>query len=216
VVPRDLSPETSSTEGLFPGPAVTPPAEIPTSKPQSETDPSTDTLFEEPAAPVAVPEADTKVTDDSFVEPTQPAADDTETPANEPTETEEPAAESNPLDNLFGPSTPAEEPAPPKEESDEPENTDPFGQLELPTLEVTASLAGSMPRPWTDLGTNFRCEARLVRMTSAGVFLEKASGELVELSFAELSDADLHFVREQVRAERAMLAPAHVAALESR
>lgn len=236
-VPSDPAPATSSTNELFPGPAVTPPAEEPATKPQRDTE----GLFDEPAAPVAEPRADaevteteekeTQTTEDLFVEPSQPTADETEeteaptteteTPeaeTKEPAaETEEPAAESNPLDELFGPSTPVEDPAPQKEESQEEESVesesiDPFGRQELPTLDVAPSLANSASRSWSDFRANFRCEARLVRVTTAGVFLAKESGERVEIAFAELSDADLNFVREQVRAQRALLAPALLAA----
>ena len=224
-VPDNAPSAAADTEELFPGPAPT--DAVPAAEPATNPGANTEGLFDEPAAPVEEPPAETEVTEaeetppteDLFVEPSQPAADETEeteTPTTEAetpeAETEEPAAESNPLDDLFGPSTPAEEPTPQKEESEEPESTDPFGRLELPTLDIAPSLAGSVFRSWSDFKANFRCEARLVRMTTTGVYLAKASGELVVIDLSQLSDADLNFVRDQIRAQRALLAPAHLAA----
>jgi hypothetical protein len=40
----------------------------------------------------------------------------------------------------------------------------------------------------------------------------KASGEMLEINFTDLSDDDLNFVRNQVLAQRDLLAPTQIAA----
>lgn len=222
-VPTETAPAASSTDELFPGPATTPPADVPAAQPQAEPKTNTDGLFDEPAATVEEPapeveETEAEVTEteeaqtteDLFVEPSQPAVEETKETESETieTETEDSATESDPLDDLFGPSTPAEEPAPKEEKQEEAESNDPFSWNEAPALEM----GPSMSRTWTDNEADIHCEARLVRMTTTSVFLSQESGELVELEFAELSDTDLNFVREQIRAQRALLAPTHLAA----
>jgi hypothetical protein len=248
--PAAVAPTT--TNELFPGPAATDQVTPPTSTP-AETTPTTEPappsrintegLFDEPVAEPAdstsTEEAQpSTTTEELFVEPSQPAPTDstesteeavtesTETKSEETTEetpTSNPPA-SNPLDELFSPSTPTTEPAPeaaPTDNTDtESESTDgeetekpasdpfdPFSQNELPAeLRLPGGLVSQDYRGWSDRANNFQVNARLVRMMAEGVFLADESGEYVAMSFAQLSDVDLSFVREQVRAQRVVLA----------
>jgi hypothetical protein len=242
------APPTTTNE-LFPGPAATDPVTPPTSTPADTTPtpepapPSrvnTEGLFDEPAAEPAdststeeTEPSTSTTTEELFVEPSQPAPSDsnesTEEAATESTETDETTEEapaSNPLDELFSPSTPATEPAPEAAPADETETDteaestegeetekpasdpfDPFSLNEFPAeLRVPGGLASQDFRGWSDRANNFQVNARLVRMTAEGVFLADEAGEYVAMSFAQLSDADLSFVREQVRAQRIVLA----------
>jgi hypothetical protein len=86
---------------------------------------------------------------------------------------------------------------------------DPFSQQELPDeLRAPGGLASHEFRNWSNREDDFRCGARLVGLAAYGVFLIQPSGEPVAMSFSQLSDADLSFVRAQVRAQRAVLARA--------
>ncbi len=206
----ELNTEESNFEELFPGPAPEQQRVTPDSlfdEPAAETEPA-----ETAPAPFAETPADettsaeTPTTEDMFAEPSQEAAESTETPVTEEavpeSETEEPATESNPLDDLF--SSPAVEtehepqtepqPETESEETEELQYDDPFGQLEF--------------RDWSDRAENISYHARLVRLSTEGVFLAQSSGEIIAVPFSQLSDADLGFVREQVRAQRALLARA--------
>ena len=234
---------TPSTTEVFPGPA--PVESTPARDPAVDTPTDSGGLFDEPAsvaAPtdLAPPAAtipavedttqETSVTDDLFVEPSQPASEpdssepapveevtETETETIESESTEEPATETDPLDELFGPSTPSTEPEPEtKPEAEDTEKAvdpfDPFSQQELPSeLRAPGGLASGEFRIWSNRAANFSCDARLVRLTTGGVFLTQPSGEFVAMSFSQLSDADISFVRAQVRAKRTVLARATAA-----
>jgi hypothetical protein len=234
-----------ATNDVFPGPAATDPTTPATTTPAvstpAETTPTTEPapattntegLFDEPAAepaesaPVEETESSTTTTtEELFVEPSQ-SRETTEETVIESTETEaeETPPAGDPLDELFSPSTPATEPAPEAESSDEnqtdTESTegeetetpaadpfDPFSHNETPSeLRAPGGLASQELRGWSDRANNFKVNARLVRMTADGVFLSDEAGEYVAMSFAQLSDSDLSFVREQVRAQRVVLA----------
>jgi hypothetical protein len=241
---------TTTTNEVFPGPAATDPVTPPTSTP-ADTTPTTEPtppsrintegLFDEPAAkpadstPTEDTESTTTTTEELFVEPSQPAPSDsnesteeatTESAETESEETAEETPASNPLDELFSPSTPAAEPAPEAAPADETETDteaestegeetekpasdpfDPFSQNELPVeLRLPGGLASQDFRGWSDRANNFQVNARLVRMSAEGVFLADEAGEYVAMSFSQLSDADLSFIREQVRAQRVVLA----------
>lgn len=216
-------------------PATTTPADVtPTPKPTT----GTDGLFDEPVTPVAEPDdtsipfadppaattestsaevevTETEGTEELFVEPSQDSSQDESVELDaEETVTEQPA--SDPLDDLFSPAKSTDEPAPKQEDETkeekpaESETFDPFSHNELPTLEIV--LADAELRSWSDRQAVEHCQAKLVSVTTEGIFVTKASGEMLELSFAELSDSDLNFVHNQVLAQRDLLAPTQLAA----
>jgi hypothetical protein len=241
-VPSEPATTPSTTEGIFPGPAPVesiqpqvPAAETPTDSGSLFDEPAPVATPTDTTAPAVTTPAvedtteESTVTEDLFVEPSQPASEpnssepapteevpeigtETETETLESESTEEPATESDPLDDLFGPSTPSTEPEPETKPEDEDTEKaadpfDPFSQQELPReLRAPGGLASSEFRNWSNRAASFSCDARLVRLTTDGVFLNQPSGEVVAMSFSQLSDADLSFVRAQVRAQRTMLA----------
>lgn len=199
----------SVTDDFFPGPAAepTPPAETtptevvpsagtPSAEPAADADDpfgAADTApelsVEEPAAEsgpadIETESAESVEIDDVFGEPAPSAAESvpvTEEETLEEESTEESAPATDPLDDLFGPSSAIEPPQP---------NEKAIGANRL----------------WTTRGETGHYEGRLVRMTTAGVFVLQPNGKLVALAFSELSDADLRFVRNQVQLERDLLA----------
>jgi hypothetical protein len=220
-------------------PATTTPAiETPAAKPSADTG----GLFDEPVTPVAEPDdtsipfadppaattestpaevevTETEGTEGLFVEPSQDSSQeesvkvDAEETVTEETVPEQPA--SDPLDDLFSPAESTDEPAPKQDETKEEkpaesETFDPFSHNELPTLEIV--LADAELRSWSDRQTVEHCQAKLISVTTEGIFVTKASGEMLEINFTDLSDADLNFVRNQVLAQRDLLAPTQLAA----
>ena len=220
-------------------PAATTPAVVtPTPKPAT----GTGGLFDEPVTPVAEPDdtsipfadppaattestpaevevTETEGTEELFVEPSQDSSQDesvefdAEETVTEETVPEQPA--SDPLDDLFSPADSTDEPAPKQDETKEEkpaesETFDPFSHNELPTLEIV--LADAELRSWSDRQAVEHCQAKLVSVTTEGIFVTKASGEMLEINFTDLSDDDLNFVRNQVLAQRDLLAPTQLAA----
>ncbi len=233
-----IFPGPAATPTTEPPAASAPTTEPPASKPRT----SPEVLFDEPVTPVAqpndvsIPLADppvpatnestpsvevtgTEETEGLFVEPSQAPLPDSsveveaEETVTEEAEPEQPAAD--PLDDLFGPSSPDDESAPKQDETleeqpAEAETFDPFSRNELPALEIV--FADTALRSWSNRQAIEHCQAKLVSVTTEGVFVVQASGELVEIGFAELSDADLNFVRNQILAQRDLLAPTQLAA----
>jgi hypothetical protein len=186
----------TTTEGLFEEPAAAEPA-------PAETEPEPTTTQPDPSAeaPPVVTESPETSADDLFGEPSQPADESTndrpaveeESAEEESTESESPEEPaSDPLDDLFGPSS----------ATDGPE----LDQEEFAPLHAAGGLASSEFRTWSDRSNDFQCEGRLVRMTTAGVFVAQSNGESVAIAFSQLSDADLGFVRTQLQAQRTLLA----------
>jgi hypothetical protein len=201
--PVEESPATSgtNTEGLFDEPA--PIAEPSKSQSEAENSPTSDTMTEDSAVPA-----------DLFVEPSRPAEDTTESSdAETQSDSNQTPPAEDPLDDLFAPPSPATDPAvepeskPDQPDGEETDRYDPFSQQELPTeLRVPGGLASHEFRNWSNRTASFHCDARLVRLTTDGVFLAEPSGGWVAMSFSQLSDADLSFVRAQIRAQRMVLA----------
>lgn len=81
---------------------------------------------------------------------------------------------------------------------------DPFGVSKFREDVIVLSAAGGMRsnanRTWSDNTSSFQCDARLVRVTTDSVVLQKSTGQKTHVPFARLSGDDLQFVREQVRA----------------
>lgn len=215
-------------------PATTTPAiETPAAKPSADTG----GLFDEPVTPVAEPDdssipfadppaattestpAEVEVTETEgmeglFVEPSQDSSQEESVKVDaEETVTEQPA--SDPLDDLFNPADSTDEPAPKQDETKEEKPAesdvfDPFGHNELPSLEIVLADAGL--RSWSNRDSVEHCRAKLISVTTEGIFVTKASGEMLEINFTALSDDDLIFVRNQVLAQRDLLAPTQLAA----
>jgi len=161
-----------------------------------EPEPELDSQFDAPRTPDPMPEesfSDDAPADDIFDEPA--AAEDS-------------PAEMDPLDEPL-PSTEEEMEVPENlapEDSDEiedPSFDDLFGQ---PVLSEPGGLASRAVRQWTDDGARFRCEARLQQVTAKTVVLVKSNGKRIAVYFSRLSDDDLQFVRQQVVAQRELLA----------
>jgi hypothetical protein len=234
-VPTTSTAETDSDE-LFPGPAAETPSPAGTeptpstpvqSAPADGAPPTTPAtgyeslpsdgagaLFDEPAAetqppPAAEPAATTPAPaaeDEVFGETSQPAdvspaenpvveeetieEESTEIEGSEAESTEQPAAD--PLDDLFGPSS----------SLDKPDQTHEVAAR----LETAGGLAIIESRQWSSRNGDFQCHGRLVRMTANGVFVIQPNGELMAIAFAQLSDADLAFVRGQLQTQRDLLA----------
>jgi hypothetical protein len=228
---EELFPGPAATDPTTPAvtvPATSTPSETaPTTEPAPPTT-NTEGLFDEPAAePVdSTPSEDTEsstTTEELFVEPSQ-SAEASEEAVTESTETEaeETPPAGDPLDELFSPSTPATDPAPEASPADDTESDsteaeetetpaadqfDPFSQNKLPSeLRAPGGLASQEYRGWSDRTNNFLVSARLVRMSADGVFLADQAGEYIAMSFSQLRDSDLSFVRDQVRAKRMVLA----------
>ncbi|WP_168205160.1 SHD1 domain-containing protein [Bythopirellula goksoeyrii] len=213
-VPQPEEPIDPPTEELFPGPV--PPADDAPLQVEPEKKSQIDELFEEPSATneptpsnePATPPQDS--TDALFVEPEQASAEEA-LPEEESTESEpsgESEDKSDSFEDLFGPTE--EEPTPePKTESEEKPAVDPFdpsGQKALPSvLEGTKSIAVKDPRYWSDCTSQFSCLAHLVSMNAEFVVLEKEAGDRIAVPLTQLSDADLAFVKEQVRNLRMVL-----------
>lgn len=229
------APADSPASDLFPGPApnVNVPLEDgPAAAPQTEPQPSN--ILPPVEQPAPQPRTDTS---DLFQSPSpQPEADFPQGPAPG-SETPAPQGESTgpgALDDIFGepvvPPNGAADEAPPANEvpaaedpaTDEAPTTDPlddlfglsfsqgnssihpeFGRL----LQAAGGFASDQPRNWSDRTDTFRCSGRLVRVTTDGVFIIQPDGELQGIGFSKLSDSDLAFVRDQVRAERALRLP---------
>ncbi|MCA9231027.1 MAG: hypothetical protein KDA57_10265 [Planctomycetales bacterium] len=209
-----------------PAPAVTPQPVIEsddTEVSESASEPDLDSLFDEPTPPEVEPAiddspAEAAPAEDVFDEPAAPEVDAPAEPlVEEPVSEVELPSEEDPLNQLFTPSDeevpaevpPAEEP----EESEEPEEPnkpvveDLFGQQQdQPVLHEPGGLASAATRWWTDDGAQFRCEAKLLKVTSKQVVLSKADGRVVAVPFTRLCDEDLRFVHQQVTAQREWLA----------
>lgn len=223
------TPESSSTgtEGLFDEP-VTPPASTP-----STSTPATDPADEVPYVETPSSTESSSSTDELFTEPSQsteepsttetdPATSDTmetsdSTENSDSPESEESEPAGSPLDELFGPSTTTEEPQIEEPKSEEPKTEEPNTESsdeseteEAEPMEVFDPFSKlDQPREfrtWTDRTAAEQTEGRLVRMNAGGVVVAQVSGRLVSLTFSQLSDADLEFVRDCVRIERAQLA----------
>jgi hypothetical protein len=210
---EEATPDRTNTEGLFDEPAPTTEPAPATSTPA--TPPATeDTTTEEPTR-------ESSETEGLFEESTPPAEESTEDsndttpegqPESETPETEDSEQPADPLDELFGPSAPAEDPAPESppestEDTEEEESTDPFGETSA-VLNAPGGLASRKYRTWSDPAANVNFEARLIRFSTTGVFLSQPSGEIIAVSFSQLSDGDLHFVRDQLHSQRVVLARA--------
>ena len=191
-----------------------------------DTPTATDT--ESPLESDATTSEETSKTSELFVEPaSQPvepeqSEDPAETKVEEsepPVETtEEPSTEDNEIDDLFGPGTSeAESSEQPQSESPAEKNTeepqveqpaeedenDPFSRLESPLgVDAPGGLASRTTRNWTKRSSADPYEARLKQVSVQGVTLVTPSGDSLFVPLAELADADLLFVRAQVRAQK--------------
>lgn len=133
-------------------------------------------------------------------------------PAETPDEIESEAIEPQPEEaEPETPSAPAEE-APATESPDEEEDIktdldDLFSQdATWQQLTVAGGLHGHLLRTWTDNTGKFSCDAKLVRVSPREVVLLRADQSELKVPLQKLSEADLHFVRDQVVALRSVRA----------
>ncbi len=91
---------------------------------------------------------------------------------------------------------------------DVPEEYDVFGAearasfLEAGGLGIRGGLESESNRVWTDQTATFRCEARLVDVSTKSVTLLKSTGGKILIPLARLGMSDLQFVQQQVVALR--------------
>lgn len=188
----------------------------------------------EPA--VSTEETSTDEADDLFDEPAVSAEEEepAEAPLPEPTQVEPPAEDPVPQpeldeDDLFGPSESdepeetneqpqvPEEPAPVESTpADSDKSYDPFAddstnfktdfKKRTSTLNEAGGLQSKTERTWTDNSAAFECRARLVRVTTKNVVLQKSTGANLVVPFARLADNDLQFVHQQITTLRVVRA----------
>jgi len=179
---------------------------VDTSAMPEETEETTDEPSE--AAPVEEPETHSL---DDLLESTKPT---------EPVEPSEPdsspeEAASEAISSEQEQQEPTEEPTEeaPKEEKEKKELSfeDLFSsQKQVPVLGEPGGLASEQLRLWSDNTGRFGCQARLLRVTTQEVVLQKASGKEKQVALSRLSSADLQFVHRQVIAQRRQLESHHV------
>jgi len=179
----------------------------------------------EPAAePEPTPEDDSEDLFGGLALEEEKAEAMTEIQAPRPVEVEQESIESKPqldlADDLFGPSeenatseeleklnlspiTP-QNPVPAIEPVEEPEEeSDLFGTEErAPVLKIAGGLKSDTARVWSDSTATFRCEARLVDVSTKHVTLQKSTGVKILVPLSRLGGGDLEFVHEQVVALR--------------
>lgn len=179
----------------------------------SEAADDTDDIFGEP--PTTDPSETPSAT--SQPEPVEPAA--VEPPAEEPVSEgpvpedsapDESSSESeDDVEQIFGPTDSAtDEPNEEEPAEKEEEPFDPFSinfqdiSEQVSILSAAGGLRSDSDRTWTDNTAAFGCEARLVHVTAKSVVLLRSNGNQLTVPLARLSNADLHFVQQQIIALR--------------
>jgi hypothetical protein len=179
---------------LFGEPATAAPTEDPVDAPATEA--AAEPAAEEPAAPTE-PDAV-----DLFGDPVSPR-----TPVAEPA----PATSETPPSETpaEAPSTPAAEPESGNEANEEPKEEQEldFDALFGPsssneTLSEPGGMASDDSREWNDAEGREFAAARVAAISDAGVTLLTDAGQTLNVSFAELSDGDLAFLRRQIDARQ--------------
>jgi len=158
------------------------PADAPPSEPAPEDEQSEPT---EPAEPMPFEEL---FSDESAEEPS---------PTDQQPPAESAPAESEPASGEDGPADDAEADAPEAEEL-----FTPTGALREP-----GGWSSNAARAWTDAGGRELHSARLSGANAEQVTLVDGDGVTHTVRYAELSDGDLRFLRRQIEARRALLAP---------
>jgi hypothetical protein len=150
------------------------------------------------------------------VAPTTPAVEPAPATSETPAPTSETPAAETPAAGTPAPSDqtpPATEPAnadAPKEEPKAEEELD-FDALFGPsssneTLSEPGGWASDAGRQWSDAHGAELATARVTSIGDHNVTLVTAAGEKLNVSFAELSDGDLAFLRRQIDARQTLLA----------
>jgi hypothetical protein len=180
-------PAEDPMDSLFGGPATETPAEPAAEQPAAQpTEPPAE-------APAAAPAEVDAV--DLFGDPIAPTT---------------PPAESAPAEAPPSPqSTPAEEAKPAAEEEKKDDGVD-FNEL-FPSasngvLTEPGGWASDASRDWNDREGQSLATARVVGVADGSVALRNNVGQTLNVAFADLSDADLAFLRRQIDARQTVLA----------
>ena len=203
-VPTDVVPPTTPTEvpktpaddagSLFDEPAVesTPAPEPAVSQPapaaadtSSPSAPPVGDIFGESAPSTTDSSASESAVEEKVDEK---VSNETKTPDDK--DAEQPT--SDPLDDLFGPSSAIEQPA--------------INHHVIASMPAASRIASGEFRQWSSRNNDFHCQGQLIRVATEGVFIAQPNGDLVAIAYSQLSDADLAFVRSHVQAQRALLA----------
>lgn len=187
----------SEVDSLFDAPAETTPEPMPEEQPAES---NVADLFDEPATTVEEPSE--SIVPESFDEqPTEDPAEGLFPPSSE----EEAPAEEAPAEEA--PAETQQEGSDESDSSEAPSLDDLFGDFHPePVLNQPGGLASHDVRQWTDNTSQYRCQARLLQVTSQKVLLMKDNGKRIAVSFSRLSDKDLGFVKRQATAHRDLLA----------
>jgi hypothetical protein len=188
---RDPSPSdpASSSEAPLPDPeSITPPASDPEPEQESDPEPQTETEPEPDPGAEPEPEAEPEFDDADIFGAIEPAVPE----------------QQQRVDLTPTPAASAARSA----AANEDEAYDPFGaamprpELELKVLQRAGGLLSDLERTWNDDTTTFECRAKLVRVTSSSITLQKSEGTKVNVPLARLATDDLQFVHQQITALR--------------